>query len=303
MSKIPRRDQRFLQEADYKINTYLQSHTGPGVNKMSEITQHIYLSSMEAGLDMTTLKAENIKAILHIGDDSKSKKTLEIYKRKKMTYQFFEIKDNVDANIIPLFEPTYNFIHAYIKQERKVLVHCTAGVSRSAAILAYYLLKRYYYINFKPTSKKIKELISTENYFLYGIVTFLKELRPCIRPNPGFIRQLLLTEYQLKKHFEGIIRKEYGEGHRKRVNRKLNELTEEENSESSNDDSASDEEADDIPDVYGGKKKQKDIRTIIDESMPKKKKSILLKKRDEDENIGKYDVLDDLKNITPIRKK
>jgi protein-tyrosine phosphatase len=57
------------------------------------------------------------------------------------------------------------------KQNRKVLVHCAAGVSRSASFVIAYIMK----------SRKIG---FDEAY------TFVKSKRPIITPNSGFVKQL-----------------------------------------------------------------------------------------------------------------
>jgi atypical dual specificity phosphatase len=279
---IPEADQAYLVEAAERINRYCHSTSSPGFNKLSEITQHLFITCLETSLDMAQLKAEGISAILYIGDKNKHKKALAAYAKKRIEHMYFELRDDPRSSIIPIFEPCYEFIHRFISDEKKVLIHCAAGVSRSSTILAYYLLKRYYVINFKTSPKKTKELINTETYFLSGIISLVKECRPCIRPNPGFVHQLLLTEYQLKKYFESIIRREYGEGHKKQA-KSLTSDAESDSDESS--DSDSDE-------------KLKNIDIIIDESMQKKK--ILPKKSKAKNRIDKYDVLDDLRKIKQI---
>ena len=98
----------------------------------------------------------------------------------------------------------------------------------------------------------------------------IKDNRACIYPNVGFVQQILLTEYRLKKYFEGIIRKKYGEGYGKQ---KPDESSESESEES------------DLED--------KNIDVIVDETAKKTKK---VGKKD---NNGKYDVLEDLRDISP----
>ena len=59
-----------------------------------------------------------------------------------------------------------------------VLVHCQAGMSRSAAILASYL-------------KKKKKIGSAD------AVSFIKSKRPLISPNSGFLSQLKVYENEI----------------------------------------------------------------------------------------------------------
>jgi len=62
---------------------------------------------------------------------------------------------------------------------KKVLVHCAAGVSRSATIVLGYLL-------------------TFNNMTLREAHDHLKAARPVIRPNNGFWRQLVELEVELK---------------------------------------------------------------------------------------------------------
>jgi len=248
----------------------MSNNRGPGLSKLSEITQHIFISDLEVSMDIDTLKSEGIEAILHIGDGEKSKKILNRYKRKKIDHHFVEFEDNPNVDIVPYFEPCYDYIHKYVSEEKKVLIHCAAGVSRSPTIVAYYMLKRYYLVSFDTSMKKNKKLINKQEYFVQNILKMIKDNRACIYPNVGFVQQILLTEYRLKKYFEGIIRKKYGEGYGKQ---KPDESSESESEES------------DLED--------KNIDVIVDETAKKTKK---VGKKD---NNGKYDVLEDLRDISP----
>eukprot|EP01041_Mallomonas_annulata_P000726 gene726-1398_t len=73
-----------------------------------------------------------------------------------------------EENITQTFEPSIEFIQS---AKGNVLVHCFAGVSRSASIVLAFLMK----IN---------------NMSLEDARKFLKSKRRCICPNDGFIKQL-----------------------------------------------------------------------------------------------------------------
>ena len=74
-------------------------------------------------------------------------------------------------NIIQHFDESNEFIQQAYKAGGKILIHCQAGVSRSATILAACLMK----------SKKIKRDEALE---------IIKRKRACIAPNDGFMEQL-----------------------------------------------------------------------------------------------------------------
>ena len=69
------------------------------------------------------------------------------------------------------FEETYKFIDSQRLLGRNVLVHCHAGVSRSAAIIVAYLIKK-------------------EHTNLAKALATLRSKRPRAKPNDAFMQQL-----------------------------------------------------------------------------------------------------------------
>jgi hypothetical protein len=208
---VPRAHQAYLQEAYDHIVRYISSHSSPGMGKISEITQHIFISDLESSLSITQLKEVGINAILYLCENNKTKKALDTYRKKKIDHKFVKISDHPEAPIGAVFEDCYEFIHRHVVAEKRVLIHCAAGVSRSTTVTMYYFLKRYYMTNFHISAKKTKDLLDTKIYFLTGITMMVKDARPCVCPNPGFVRQLLLAEYRFKRGCMIAIQKEYEE--------------------------------------------------------------------------------------------
>ncbi|KAF7730602.1 phosphatase [Apophysomyces ossiformis] len=85
------------------------------------------------------------------------------------------ISDNPEANIIQHFDETYEFIDPALAAGHRLLVHCLAGVSRSPTVVAAYLMKK--------RRLRVKEALA-----------LIKQSRPFINPNPGFIKQLRLYQ-------------------------------------------------------------------------------------------------------------
>ena len=81
--------------------------------------------------------------------------------------------------MLPFFEETYKWIEEMKEMGKTILLHCAAGASRSASFVIACIMKS-------------KEISFTEA-FLY-----VKEKRPCIQPNEGFIKELLKYENILK---------------------------------------------------------------------------------------------------------
>lgn len=72
-------------------------------------------------------------------------------------------------------DSAYHFIDLALTHGENVLVHCQAGVSRSAIIVIYYLMRK-----FNMPYKVARKYVGTQ--------------RPIINPNHGFVKQLLRYE-------------------------------------------------------------------------------------------------------------
>ncbi|ESP01659.1 hypothetical protein LOTGIDRAFT_139279, partial [Lottia gigantea] len=95
----------------------------------------------------------------------------------KIIYKNIQIYDTPEEPIREKFDEAHNFID----QGRKlgcVLVHCNAGISRAATLVISYLMK-------------------TEQMSFNDAYDYLKERRPRINPNPGFLFQLKEYENEL----------------------------------------------------------------------------------------------------------
>jgi protein-tyrosine phosphatase len=87
-------------------------------------------------------------------------------------------EDVEEQNLAKYFDQSHHFIRHHISKGHQVLVHCQAGVSRSATMCIAYLMK---------------EMGLT---FLQAYAC-VKEVRPIISPNYGFVAQLLKYEKEL----------------------------------------------------------------------------------------------------------
>ena len=93
----------------------------------------------------------------------------------KFTYKKINIYDRPHVDIVQYFPACFTFIDEAIAKKGCVLVHCNAGISRSASIVIGYLMNR-------------KQMTFEEAFKL------VKDKRPATRPNDGFLKQL--KEYQ-----------------------------------------------------------------------------------------------------------
>jgi protein-tyrosine phosphatase len=102
----------------------------------------------------------------------------------------FEIEDHPRANIYKLFDQTYAIIMSAIQQNQNILVHCRAGVSRSATIVVAFFLKC---LRCNP-ELVVPFIPKTQLTWTDSIVDYVRSKRNCIRPNDGFIQQLRAYE-------------------------------------------------------------------------------------------------------------
>ena len=91
------------------------------------------------------------------------------------------MQDMPETNILEYFPEICRFIHAAMQsglqtgRKATVLVHCRAGISRSAsAVIAY--------------------LMWVQHMSYWSARSHLEYVRPCVRPNIGFVTQLQLWE-------------------------------------------------------------------------------------------------------------
>ncbi|XP_068162620.1 dual specificity protein phosphatase 16 [Antennarius striatus] len=90
------------------------------------------------------------------------------------------VNDSFSDKILPWLDQSLEFIEEAKASNSRVLVHCLAGISRSATIAIAYIMKRM-------------DLSLDEAY------RFVKEKRPTISPNFNFLGQLLDFEKKIKR--------------------------------------------------------------------------------------------------------
>lgn len=186
-----------------KIKSFLDRNVGPGMNYFSEITPHIYICNYVATVNVDTLKKYKITNVINISGDPKDEKVMYEYKRKKIKEWLITVGDSPTDKIDDYFADTYEYIYTVINNGGVVAIHGQDSVSRAPAIIAYYLLRRYYIASYK--NEEIQDELISNRYYLLDIIKYIKEIRQCIHPNPGFIEKLLFAEYRLKKEFESYI--------------------------------------------------------------------------------------------------
>lgn len=133
--------------------------------KCNMIVPGLYLGDFASACNIDVLKKQHFTHVVTaiLGVD-------EMYP-DDFIYLTLPIRDVRNEEIFQFFSTSSDFIRNAIKEGGKVLVHCIYGVSRSATIVAAYLIKEYG--------------MSAE-----GAVDYIRSKRNVIRPNPGFMSQL-----------------------------------------------------------------------------------------------------------------
>lgn len=137
------------------------------------IYDKLYLGNVYSSSDRELLDKLGIKSIVSIASNLGPPKFPDTYK-----YTEVEIMDSSHVNILTHFDRCFKAIEEGI-QAGGVLVHCVAGMSRSATIVIAYIMK-------------------TKGLTLHQAFAHVKKCRPIAQPNFGFMKQLEQFEARLR---------------------------------------------------------------------------------------------------------
>ncbi|KAK1629063.1 hypothetical protein QYE76_003378 [Lolium multiflorum] len=169
------------------INDAIAALTGP-LPDGTEIT-HVLSVVSSASITFLTdyrpglsLPAEEVRRVVAGEDGAPSSvapgRLMRVVERTgeglRVTRMAVPLRDTEEENLLDHLQPCLDFIDQG-RKEGSVLVHCFAGVSRSATIITAYLMK-------------------TEQKSLEEALESLKEINESVCPNDGFLDQLKLFE-------------------------------------------------------------------------------------------------------------
>lgn len=129
---------------------------------MSQISRNLYIGSLRDAENRDFLFTSGITHIVNLSGFPNSYP-------EDFEYLKIDIPDEPNQNIARYFPTTDMFIYKAISNGGIVLIHCYAGISRSASVLIAYLS------NFYPIEE---------------VFDYVRKRRPIIDPNDGFRRQL-----------------------------------------------------------------------------------------------------------------
>ncbi|NXI61304.1 DUS18 phosphatase, partial [Anseranas semipalmata] len=139
---------------------------------LSRITPCLYLSDCVAASSAPLLAASHISTVINV--------SLEVANalHPGVEYLHVPVADVPTARISACFDAVADRIRSVSARGGRTLLHCVAGVSRSATVCMAYLMKHY-----------AMSLASAH--------AWVRSCRPIIRPNNGFWQQLVQYEYEL----------------------------------------------------------------------------------------------------------
>jgi len=154
------------------------------LNKMQEVVPGLWLGSQEAFFDADLLERNEISHIItvmstyvdEVGDRVPCPSTEpHLFSQGEMMRLVIPVEDSPTENLLQYFPRSTEFIMAALCTSGKVLVHCLAGVSRSPAVVAAFLMEAY---GLSPQQA----------------INKIRESRPLVRPIVGFWDQLQVYE-------------------------------------------------------------------------------------------------------------
>ena len=157
----------------------------PGSSCMSHqrvsviVPDFLFLSDMTAALDESVVFGDQGYNFTHIINATDGCAPNKFAGTGSIQYLNIDIEDDATAEdqMLAAFGLAYDWVSARNLKEMRLLVHCMCGVSRSASIVIALLAKLQTGV--------------PEGSSVWRCFQFVKERRPIIRPNAGFLRALL----------------------------------------------------------------------------------------------------------------
>jgi len=138
------------------------------LNNCSQILPNLYLGGVDAASDTLSLVRQGIRGVVCCCRE------LEFPSNEfhaDIEYYRVDVEDVGREPIELFFDEATEFIHSWLKREQPVLVHCRAGVSRSASIVLAYL-------------------IAYNGFSLHDAFFLACSKRSIVTPNIGFMEKL-----------------------------------------------------------------------------------------------------------------
>ena len=138
--------------------------------KFQKVIDGLFIGPLQAAFLISELQKNNITHVVDLYNDK--------YFKHHNYFEYFSVKveDTPDTDIRSHFDRVISFIDKG-RKKGGVLVHCQAGISRSASFVIAYLMKE--------EKMKLKDALQ-----------LVKSVRPIVSPNKGFLAQL--SDFELE---------------------------------------------------------------------------------------------------------
>ncbi|XP_066292436.1 dual specificity protein phosphatase 18-like [Branchiostoma lanceolatum] len=146
--------------------------------RLDAITSGLFISNRSSAEDLQLLEYHGITQIINMAVQETD------YPGGGIRCLHFPIQDFVTEDITGYLDEVTKLIKDEEDRGGRTLVHCLAGISRSATVCLAYLLK-YRHMS------------------LAGAYMYLKHCRPCVLPNKGFHKQLEQLEKRERRRRHG----------------------------------------------------------------------------------------------------
>lgn len=140
---------------------------------MSKVLDWLYLGGFKEASDTNWLVQNKISCVLNVASGTK-----DLQYPEHIDVMRVPIRDDPKEQIGQYLEFGYIYLDLARLLRKKVLVHCVAGISRSATFVIYYLMR-------------------SKNMSLSNAYNLVKLRRQKINPNSGFLATLYQKETEI----------------------------------------------------------------------------------------------------------
>jgi hypothetical protein len=147
-----------------------------------EIVPAVWLGGVDCACNESFFEEHDIRFVLTLGANMPPR-----FPEKAEYLVLDTVADSLDQDLLPLLPRCVDFIAQARRQKRVVLIHCFAGVSRSASVVIAYLMAA-----------------AAEGLTMREALALVKRRRPFVDPNEGFLTQLEKWEQTCRRPPPGI---------------------------------------------------------------------------------------------------
>ncbi|OMJ77168.1 hypothetical protein SteCoe_23312 [Stentor coeruleus] len=155
----------------------MESYSDSYSSSLNKIDNNLYLGGVIGASNSNLISRLHITSIVQILSHN-----IAVVIHKKIRYLKINIDDLPNVSIIRVVYEAVRFINRELTNGGAVLIHCAAGVSRSASVAVAYFMAKY-------------------NLSYAAALEKVKKGRGCVRPNEGFERQLKEMDVRALKNY------------------------------------------------------------------------------------------------------